>query len=149
MQEEVARFLASLRETADFESVDMSDVNACASDGDNALHVAVRKAGVAIARALMDAGIEINKAGDLGYTPLHVACMYGNLDMVERGADVFALSEGYPPFTVARMAKQDHICDFLAPVMERLQAGDPNVRVRTRIAQLRRELDDLEAKLRA
>jgi hypothetical protein len=67
--------------------------------------------------------------------------------LIEEGADVFALSEGYPPFTVARLAKHERICDFLGPVMKRLQSGDPKVWVRARVAQLRRELDDLEAKL--
>jgi hypothetical protein len=104
-----------------------------------------------MAAALIAAGIEINKAGDLGYTPLHIACMKGNLEMVklliERGADVFALSEGYPPFTVARLSKQDRVCDFVGAVMKRLQSEDPHVWVRARIAQLRRELASLEAKL--
>ncbi len=62
------------------------------------------------AEALIDAGIELNKAGDLGFTPLHVACMRGNLEMVKllvnRGADLFALNEGVPPFTIAREAGQ-------------------------------------------
>ena len=46
--------------------------------------------------------IDVNKAGDLGYTPLHAACMQGNAEMVklltDSGADVFALSEGDAPF---------------------------------------------------
>jgi len=50
------------------------------------------------AKALIDAGIDSNKAGDLGYTPLHVACMKGTAEMVKlligRGADIFALCEG-------------------------------------------------------
>jgi Ankyrin repeat len=36
------------------------------------------------AEALIEAGIEVNKAGDLGYSPLHVACVQGNTEMVKR-----------------------------------------------------------------
>src|SRR5882672_10298780 len=101
MQEEIARLFAAMRESADFADVDLADINACATDGYNALHFAVHKNDISAATELIDAGIEINKAGDLGYTPLHVACMTGNIEMVklliEEGADVFALSEGYPP----------------------------------------------------
>jgi ankyrin repeat protein len=136
----------------DFADVDLSDINACATDGDNALHFAVHKNDVAAARALIDAGVEVNKAGDLGYTPLHVATMKGNVEMVEllieRGADVFALSEGYPPFTTARLANQDRICDLLEPIMRQAQTHDPAIWVRARISQLKRELASLETKLK-
>jgi len=76
-------------------------VNACSSEGDNGLHYVVRWSDLSAAEALIDAGIDVNKAGDLGYTPLHVACMQGNLEMVkpliDQGADIFALSEGDAP----------------------------------------------------
>src|SRR5215471_5894972 len=108
MQEVVARFMASLAELPDFVGVDVSDINACGTDGDTALHVALHRNDLSVARALIEDGIDINKAGDLGYTALHVACMKGNADMVhlliENGADLFALNEGYPPFTSARLA---------------------------------------------
>ena len=44
---------------------------------------------------------ESDKAGDLGYTPLHVACIQGHTEMVklliDRGANLFTLSEGDAP----------------------------------------------------
>jgi ankyrin repeat protein len=151
MQEDMERLFARMRESADFADVDLYDINACATDGDNALHFAVHENDVSAARALIDAGIEINKAGDLGYTPLHVACMKGSVEIVklliEKGADVFALSNGYPPFTTARLANQARICDLLEPAMRKVQAKDTKIWVRARILQLRRELADLEAKL--
>ena len=61
-----------------FAETDFSDVNATSNDGDNALHCVVRWGDLGAANALIDAGIDINKTGDLGYTPLHVACMKGN-----------------------------------------------------------------------
>ena len=151
MQPDIARMFAIMQGSADCGEIDPSDINACCIDGNNALHFAVREGDVPAAKALIGAGIQINKAGDLGYTPLHVASMWGNIEMVKlllaSGADAFALSEGYPPFTTARLAKQDHICDLLAPVMSQTQAQDPNVWIRARIAQLQREIADLEAKL--
>jgi ankyrin repeat protein len=150
--EDVAEFLASLSELPDFAGVDLSDVNACATDGDNALHVAVRYGDLRIAKGLIEAGIEVSQPGDLGYTPLHVACLEGNVEMVkllvDAGADLFALNEGYPPFTVARLAKHDHICDLLGPSMTQRQTDDPKIWIRARIKQLQRELARLEAQLR-
>lgn len=103
------------------------------------------------AKALIEAGIDVNKAGDLGYTPVHVACMQGNAKMVqlliESGADLFALSEGDSPFATARLSGHDNICELLAPLMEQAQKQDPSVWVRARIAQLRREIALLEKKL--
>ena len=135
-----------VREPADF-----SDVNACSSDGDNGLHCIVRWGDLPAARALIDAGIDVNKAGDLGYTPLHVACMQGNAEMVklliDRGADLFALSEGDTPFTTARLGGHDKICDLLDPLMKQAQSQNPKIWVRARIGQLRREIAYLESKL--
>jgi ankyrin repeat protein len=151
MDDQLKRIFAKLRETCDFAETDFSDVNACSSDGDNGLHCVVRWDDLSAAKALIDAGIDVNKAGDLGYTPLHVACMQGNLEMVkfliDRGANMFALSEGDPPFATARLGGHDHICDFLGPLMKQAQSLDPKIWVRARIAQLRREIAYLEGKL--
>jgi ankyrin repeat protein len=149
--DKLEEIFARLRETADFENTDFSDLNATSSDGDNALHCVVRWGDLAAAKVLVDAGIDVNKAGDLGYTPLHVACMEGNADMVkfliDGGADIFALSEGDTPFATARLGGHDNICDLLAPLMEDAQKRHPNSWVRARIAQLRREIASLEKKL--
>ena len=151
MDERVREFLSSLADLPDFFEADLSDINASATDGDNALHVAVHRDDLSTARALIEAGIDVNKPGDLGYTPLHAACIRGNLEivslLVEKGADLFALSEGVPPFTSARLAKHDRVCDFLSPLMRQIQAQDPKIWIRARIAQLRREIAYLEAKL--
>lgn len=151
MNEEVRRILSSLRDTSDFGDSDLSDINACSTDGDNALHFFARSGDLDTAKKLIEAGIDINQAGDLGYTPLHIACMKGNLEMVKllvsSGADLFALSEGEPAFTTARLAGQDQICDFLAPLMQQAQSRNPQAWFRARISQLRREIARLEAQL--
>jgi len=151
MNNQLKNIFARLRQTCDFAETDFSDVNTCCSDGDNGLHFVVRWGDLSAAKALIDAGINVNKAGDLGYTPLHVACMKGNLEMVklliDRGADLFALSEGDAPFASARLGGHDHVCDFLAPLMKQAQSLDPEIWVRARIAQLRREIAHLEERL--
>lgn len=151
MDSELEEIFARLRGIADFADTDCSDVSATSVDGDNALHCVVRWSDLAAAKALIDAGIDVNKAGDLGYTPLHVACMQGNAEMVKllitSGAELFALSEGDMPFATARLGGHDDICKLLAPLMEEAQKRDPNVWVRARIAQLRREIASLEKKL--
>ena len=151
MNEQLQAIFARLRATADFAQTDFSDLNATSNDGDNALHCVVRWGDLGAAKALIDAGIDVNKAGDLGYTPLHVACMKGNAEMVKlligRGADLFALSEGDPPFTTSRRGGHDNICEMLAPLMEEAQKRNPTAWVRARISQLRREISLLEKKL--
>jgi ankyrin repeat protein len=151
MKKEIEEIFEKLRGTADFCDVDFSDVNACATDGDNALHCVVRWGDHAAARVLIDAGIDVSKAGDLGYTPLHVACMKGDPEMVrllvKSGADLFAMAEGDLPFSVARLGGYDGICDFLAPLIDQALIGDPEAYLRARIAQLKREAARLEAEL--
>src|SRR5579864_2590912 len=97
MNSQLELIFSRLRKTADFAHTDFSDVNATSSDGDNALHCVVRWGDLAAAKVLIDAGVDINKAGDLGYTPLHVACMKGYAELVklliDNGTDLFALSE--------------------------------------------------------
>jgi ankyrin repeat protein len=151
MDNRLKQIFARLHGTTDFADTDFSNINVCNSDGDNALHCVVRWDDRAAAKALIEAGIDVSKAGDLGYTPLHLACMQGSLEMVKllvtNGADLFALNEGVPPFTTAREAGQDQICDFLTPLMKQARSGDPKIWFRARIAQLQRELSRLQAEL--
>ena len=153
MDDRVKSILAKLRDSLEFsEQADFSDVNVSSTDGDNALHRVVRWKDGQAAEALIAAGINVNKAGDLGDTPRHVACMIGDLEMVkllvENGANLFAMSEGDSPFTSARIAGHDQVCDFLGPLMKQSQSQDPDIWVRARIAQLQREIAGLEARIK-
>jgi ankyrin repeat protein len=151
MDDQIKHIFARLRETCDFAETDFSDVNACNSAGDNGLHCVVTWDDLFAAKALIEAGVDVNKAGDLGYIPLHVACMRGNVEMVklliDKGADIFALSEGDTPFATARLGGHDHVCDLLALLMKEAQLLDTKIWVRARIGQLRREIAYLEEKL--
>ena len=152
MDDRLEDILAKVRDTADFAEADFSNVNACSIDGDNALHCVVRWKDRSAAKVLIDSGINVNKAGDLGYTPLHVACMQGDREMVrlliENGANLFAMSEGDTPFASERLAGHDHVCDLLGPLVKQVQSQDPHIWVRGRIAQLQREIAELETRIK-
>ena len=65
----------------------------------------------------------------------------------DRGADMFALSEGDAPFATARLGGDDNICEMLASLMQEAQKRDRKAWVRARIAQLQSEIASLEKKL--
>jgi ankyrin repeat protein len=144
-------FLEKLKDLPGFENLDFSDINAVTDEGENALHVAVRWNDVEAIKLLLAKGINVSQPGDLGHTPLHEACMAGSLEMVtllvDNGADLFALTEGYPPFTMARSGGHDHVCDYLAEQMKKRQKEDPGVWIRARIRQLQSEISRLERRL--
>ena len=117
MKPEVQAILARVKETADFGYVDFADINATNAVGENALHCVIVWGDYDAARILIENGIDIQKHGDQGYTPLHEACAFGHKEIVEllleNGADPFARTEGDLPFTIARLNSQDHICDLM------------------------------------
>jgi uncharacterized protein len=145
------QFLARVKELPLFGDLDFADINAVNCEGENALHVAVLWDDIEAVRLLLAAGINVNQPGDLGHTPLHEACTRGNLEVVKLllagGADVFALTEGHPPFASARLAGQDHVCDYLSGEIAKRQKEDPAVRIRARIRLLQAEIERLERKI--
>jgi ankyrin repeat protein len=149
MSPKVQEYIESIRDDHwECDSVDTLSINSLNLDGENALHVAIHRGDTDMAKLLIAEGIDIHQPGDLGNTPLHDACSTGNMEivrvLVESGADLFALNEGNPPFTLARFGKHDMICDYLAVEMQRRQAEDPKVWTRARISQLQREINRLE-----
>ena len=117
MNPEVQAILIRVKDTADFGYVDFTDINATNAVGDNALKCVIVWGDLEAAKILIENGIDIQKHGEHGYTPLHEACAFGRQDIVEllleHGADPFARTEGDLPFTIARLNGHDHLCDFL------------------------------------
>lgn len=147
--EKLINFLKDLEDNLpSFEDADFSDINWCNQEGENALHIAVIRNEYDIAKELIELGIEINARGDLGHTPLHEAATMADLDfvklLVESGADVQALTEGDPPFTLARYAKKDDICDFLGTAMKDIQNKDQTVLAKVQVEYLKREIARIE-----
>jgi hypothetical protein len=133
------------------ETFDSSNLNSTNSEGENALHVAIHQDNDEMAKLLIEAGINVNQAGEQAHTPLHDACFRGKTEIVqlllEKGADVFALDEGVPPLTMARYGGHDSLCDLLGIEMEKRQTEHPDVWIRARIGQLKREIENLEQRL--
>jgi ankyrin repeat protein len=147
--QKVEIFLHGLKQDLpSFEDADFSDISWCNHEGENALHIAVIRNDHEIAQELIELGIEINARGDLGHTPLHEAASMSDLSMikllVEAGADVYALTEGEPPFTLARYAGKDDVCDYLGAAMNEAQSKDRAVWARAQIEYLKREISRLE-----
>jgi ankyrin repeat protein len=70
----------------EFPGVTVDSLNVQSLSGDCLLHVAVRfwdDWGSDVLQSLIDNGVKIDTVGDLGFTPLHVAAMKGNLEAVQ------------------------------------------------------------------
>ena len=151
MSPELLSFFEQAKDLLLLESTSPENINAVNCEGENALHLAIHQNNIEIAKQLIKAGINVNQPGDLGHTPLHEACSLGNLELIKvllnAGADPFALTEGKPPFTLARFGGHDEVCNFLAVEMKRRQDHDPKIWIRARIKQLRTEIDRLERRL--
>ncbi len=147
--EQLKDYLRSLKEDLPtFEDADFSDISWCNHEGENALHIAVIRNEYEIAKELIDLGIEINARGDLGHTPLHEAASMAKLKfvrlLVESGADLYALTEGDPAFTLARYSKKDDICDYLGEVMKDVHTKDRAAWAKAQIEYLKREITRIE-----
>jgi Ankyrin repeats (3 copies) len=130
MSPKVQRYIEDLRDNLPgFEAADVSNIDTMNFEGENALHIAIHRGDIDIAKLLISEGIDIHQPGDLGHTPLHEACSCGRIEvvraLVDHGADPFALTEGEPPFALARYGKHDAICDYLAVEMKKRQSGRP------------------------
>lgn len=71
-----------LKDVINYESDDPGDpidpLSYIAPDGDNCLHIAVRRGDLRAIHLLIKAGLDVNKTGDMSETPLHIAVRKGN-----------------------------------------------------------------------
>ena len=67
----------------DFFGDTIKDINQVGGMDDTALHIAARNNSLNDALVFLQNGALIDLKGDLGYTPLHYACMFGNIEMVK------------------------------------------------------------------
>ena len=83
MKDLVRHILDRVKETADFGYVAFDDVNDTNALGENALHCVCWWGDVDAARVLVEAGIDVNRPGEFGATPLAVAERRGFLELAE------------------------------------------------------------------
>ena len=67
----------------DFLGDTIKDINQVGGMDDTVLHIAARNNSLNDALVFLQNGALIDLKGDLGYTPLHYACMFGNIEMVK------------------------------------------------------------------
>ena len=151
MTHDLVALLEKVKSTADFSYVDFNDVNATNSLGENALHVVVFWGDLQAAKLLVEAGVDVNKHGEEGYTPLHYACAYSGPEMVEfllrSGADPHARTEGDLPFTVARLHGNDENCEVVSAYLKGMVSNHAPSPTQEHIAALSGEIEALEKKI--
>lgn len=95
MNEQVRELLSRVRSTADFGYVAFDSINATNELGDNALHCVCVWDDMEAVKILVENGIDVNKCGENGFTPLKVAAEFASPKVVEfliaHGADPTAL----------------------------------------------------------
>ena len=111
--------IAKYKDHAEFEELDLSDINEKSDpNGDTLTHLVARIGSPDEMELLAASGARINEIGDMGYTPLHNAAIVGRLDIVEKllvlGADPnIQDEEGNTPAIVALMGRHPEIADLL------------------------------------
>lgn len=83
MKKELLSILKKYETHPDFLGDTIEDVNQVGGMDDTVLHIAARNNSLNDALVFLQNGALIDFKGDLGYTPLHYACMFGNIEMVK------------------------------------------------------------------
>lgn len=97
-------------------------------DGDSALHVVLWQGNETAAQLLIDAGAEVNAAGEMGETPLHVAARQASAETLARllcaGARLDSRSEfGQTAADLARAAAREAVWQQALQLARRHRPG--------------------------
>ena len=152
MNPEVRAILDRVRETCDFGYVPFEDINDTNEFGSNALHCIAVWGDTGSARILISEGINVNQRGEDGYTPLHMAAEFGHYDLakllLDSGANPLARTDGDLPLTIARLSKQDAMCDLISEYMRKFPPDNPALLRQAHMSQLTEQIDDLRAHIK-
>jgi len=96
MNDKIQDLLRSVQNTPDFGYVDFHSINDTNALGDNALHCVCSWGDMDAARMLVENGINFNQRGELGFTPLNVAMVFGHQSLAD-----YLLAQGADPRTGA------------------------------------------------
>lgn len=127
MNDKVQDLLRSVQSTPDFGYVDFHSINDTNALGDNALHCVCSRGDLDAAKLLVDNGINLDQRGELGFTPLNVALVFGHQDLADFllacGADPKAL-EAEPYFDRDRQTQHvQRLTEHLRELEQQLDVG--------------------------
>lgn len=149
MDRRIEALLEKVAGTPEFQHVRFNGIGTVNALGDNALHVAVRWGDLEGVQILVEGGIDVNKHGEHGYTPLHVASESGRAEIVEylleHGADPFARTEGDLPFTLAKGKGCAAVCDLINEHLKRRNKSVARARSGEPLSALNRKIEELQA----
>ena len=122
--------LRKVQSTADFGYVIFDSINATNAFGDNALHCVCVWDDLAIAKLLVENGINVNQSGEFGFTPLRIASQLSSTELIsyllENGADPRALDAPEvfdPKANSAHMAGLDEQLALLEESLAQRESG--------------------------
>jgi len=100
-----------------------ADINQCNSLGENALHLVTIWNDIEAASVLIESGIDIDKKGEHGYTPLHEAVQQEHQHMVElllrNGASpIIKNNEGQNSIDLAKIHGYNKIINTLSDTIK-------------------------------
>jgi ankyrin repeat protein len=106
--DELREILDSIAESTEFLGIALNDVNQRGQFGNTPLKVAAVRGDLSAARALLDAGAEVNAMLENDFSALHHAAAHGHTTVIalllERGAVATAVnSGGKTPIELARL----------------------------------------------
>jgi uncharacterized protein len=107
MNSQIERFLQEVADLPGFHGISIEGLNTHSDFGDTPLHVAAIRGDAAMIEALLNAGAQIDAAGEHQYTPLHEAVEQGHIEAVQlllsRGASLTSQTDdGATPLELAR-----------------------------------------------
>lgn len=90
--------LEEFRDVVNYESEDPCDpvnpLTYVSPDGDTCLHIAALRGNLRIVKLLVKAGLDVNRQGDMGYTPLHYAADRSVIRfLIQSGASASTVNE--------------------------------------------------------
>jgi len=95
---EMEELIAEFKDLINYESEDpcvtIDPLTYVTPDGDTCLHIAALRGNLRVVELLLKAGLDINRQGDMGYTPLHYAKTQPVINyLIENGASTSIINE--------------------------------------------------------
>ena len=95
---EMDELIAEFKDLINYESEDpcetIDPLTYVSPDGDTCLHIAALRGNLRAVELLIKAGVDVNRQGDMGYTPLHYAKTQPVINcLIENGASTSIVNE--------------------------------------------------------